>query len=50
MHNSESTQENRTHKLLRDFEIQTDYLILARRIDQQQQQQKKGKNREPVEE
>ena len=31
MHNSESVQENETHKLFWDFEIQTDYLISAKR-------------------
>ena len=30
MHNSESIQENEMHKILWDFEIQTDHLILAR--------------------
>ena len=30
MHNSESVLENKIHKLLWDFEIQTDYLISAR--------------------
>ena len=33
MHNLESVLENDTHKLFRDFEIQTDHLILARRPD-----------------
>ena len=31
MYNPASVLENKTHKLLRDFEIQTDHLILARR-------------------
>ena len=31
MHKSESALENETQKILWDFEIQTDYLILARR-------------------
>ena len=31
MHNIKSVQENATPKVLRDFEIQTDRLILARR-------------------
>ena len=31
MHNTESVMENETHKLLRDFQIQTDHLISARR-------------------
>ena len=30
MHNLESIQKNETHKVLWDFEIQTDHLILAR--------------------
>ena len=33
LHNPESTLENETHKLLRDFEIQTDHLILTKRSD-----------------
>ena len=33
MHNPESVIENETHKLLYDFEIQTDHLIPARRSD-----------------
>ena len=33
MHNPESVQENETHILLWDFEIQTDHQILARRPD-----------------
>ena len=33
MHNSESVEENGTHKLLCDFKIQTDHLIFARRTD-----------------
>ena len=33
MHNLESVLKNKTHKPLWDFEIQTDYLILARRPD-----------------
>ena len=31
MHNPASLLENETHKLLWDFDIQTDHLILARR-------------------
>ena len=34
MHSPESILENEMHKLLWDFEIQTDLLILARRPDQ----------------
>ena len=33
MHNLESFLENETHKILWDFEIQTDHLISARRPD-----------------
>ena len=33
MHNSETVQENETHKILWDFEIQTDHLISAKRPD-----------------
>ena len=33
MHNSAFVPENETHKLLWDFEIQTDHLISARRPD-----------------
>ena len=33
MHNSVSVQENDTDKLLWDFDIQTDHLISARRLD-----------------
>ena len=33
MHNPESVLENETHKLLWDFEIQTDHLISTRRPD-----------------
>ena len=33
MHNPELVLENDTHKLLCDFDIQTDYLISARRPD-----------------
>ena len=35
MHNPESVQGNEMHKTLRDFEIQTDHLILARPCDSQ---------------
>ena len=35
MHNPEPVHENDTHKLLWDFDIQTDHLISARRPDQQ---------------
>ena len=33
MHDPESVQEIETHKLLWDFEIQTNHLISARRTD-----------------
>ena len=33
MHNPAAVQENETHKLLWDFDIQTDHLISARRPD-----------------
>ena len=33
MHNPESVLENEIYKLLRDFEIETDHLISARRPD-----------------
>ena len=33
MHNPEFVLENEKHKLLRDFELQTDHLILARQPD-----------------
>ena len=33
MHKSESVLENETYKILRDFEIQTNYLITAKRPD-----------------
>ena len=33
LHNPEFVQENETHKLLWDFEIQTDHQISARRPD-----------------
>ena len=33
MHKPESAQENETHRILWDFQIQTDHLILAKRPD-----------------
>ena len=33
MHNTESVLENETHKILWNFEVQMDHLILARRAD-----------------
>ena len=34
MHNQESVPENETHKVIWEFEIQTDHLIAAGRPDQ----------------
>ena len=34
MHKTESIQENEMHKILWDFEIKTDHLILAKKADQ----------------
>ena len=34
MYNQESVQENEVHKILWDFEIQTDHLISAKQADQ----------------
>ena len=50
MLNPESLMENETHKVLWDFEIKTDHLISARRIDLQivnQKKKEKKKKREP---
>ena len=41
MHNTGSVQENGTHKILCDFETQTDHQISARRQDLRDSQQKK---------
>ena len=41
MHNLESVLENETHKLVWDFEIQTDHLISARRPDHRINKRKK---------
>ena len=49
MHNLASVLENDTYKLLRDFDIQTDHLISARRPDLiiiNKQTNKKKKRRE----
>ena len=43
VHKPESVLENETYKLLRDFEIQTNHLILARRQTNNNQQKKKKK-------
>ena len=40
MHNPAPVLENNTHKLLRNFDIQTDHLISARRPDNQQQKKR----------
>ena len=48
----ESVLENVTHKILWDFEIQTDHLISARRpnlVIINKKKKKKKKNREPTE-
>ena len=45
MHNPEFALENETHKLLWDFEIQTDQLISTRRHDKGISQQKKKKKK-----
>ena len=47
MHNPESALENETHKLLWNFKIQTDRLILARRPDLMivKKKEKKKKNK-----
>ena len=51
MHDSESVLENETHKLLWDFEIQTDHLIPARQPDIVivKKKEKKEKKRKPAE-
>ena len=54
MHKPESVLENEMHKVLCDFEIQTDHLILARQTDwvivrKKKKEKKKRKKREPVE-
>ena len=46
MHNPASVLENETQKLFRDFEVQTDHLILARRPDQVIINKKKKKKKE----
>ena len=51
MHNLGCVLENKTHKLLRDFEILTDLLISARGLDLVivKKKKKKKKGREPAE-
>ena len=51
MHNPAPVLENDTHKILWDFDIQTDHLISARRpdliiINQKKKKKKKKKKRE----
>ena len=45
MHNPAPVQGNATHKLLWDFNIQTDHLIPARRPDNNNQKKKKKKKK-----
>ena len=47
MHNPESVLENETHKLLWDFERQTNHLILVRTRTSESQQKKKKKENLP---
>ena len=49
MHNLEYILENEMHKLLWDFEIQTDHLILARRSRSCESRQKKKKKKKKTE-
>ena len=49
MYNLEFVTENETHKLLWDFEIQTDHLISARRLDLVIVKKKKKKKKELAE-
>ena len=48
MHNPESVLENETHKISRDFEVQTDHLISARRPDIEIVNKKKKKKKKKV--
>ena len=41
MHNAESVLENERHKLLRDFVIKKDHLILTRTCNNQQKKKRK---------
>ena len=43
MHNAASVLENETHKLLWEFDIQTDHLISTRPNNNQQQERKLAK-------
>ena len=45
MHKAESVLENETHKIPRDFQIQTDHLISARRPDLEIVNKKKKKKK-----
>ena len=45
MHNPESVLENETHKILWDFEIQTNYLISARQPGKKKKNKKKKKKK-----
>ena len=45
MHNPTPVLENATHKLLWDFNIQTDHLIPARRPDLMKKKKKKKKKK-----
>ena len=49
MHNPESVLENETHKLLWDFENQTDHQIVARQSDLVIVNKKKRKEKEHAE-
>ena len=54
IHNPEFVLENETHKLLRDFDIQTDHVISAKRpdliiINKKKKKKKKRKNHRIVE-
>ena len=50
MHKPESAPENETHKLIGDFEIQTNHLISSRRLNLEiVNQKKKKKKRESTE-
>ena len=46
MHNTESVLENETHRILLDFEIQIDHLILVRRPDLEIVKKKKKNKKE----
>ena len=48
MHNPVSVQENDTHKLLWDFDKQTDHLISARKPDLMIIKKKKKKKKEKL--